>query len=530
MTGVAIKSLTIERFKSFKSKTHIDFKPLTIIIGRNNSGKSSLIQAFLLLKQTLLDPRPEVSLRLEGIVDAFGLRELTFGRPDQVVTGPEITVEWECDVDVQHAISISRPNQGELADQSGVEWLRDSGLMHKRLRTSIRLQTTEVGGSTRVSQIDLVSKEASGQSTLVIVKAHPDGKETLRWNGHAANKINVDLDHFIPYVSINTRNLGPRSRERSWYNAFLILFAQPLEELKKVVEEFHYLGSLRQLPPSIFKPSTVSPNEIGVSGELAAQLLHRRQKDIVHFLRPATLSNESLTASDVIVAKPMVDAVNEMMKALSVDAPLTVENIQEFGFRLMFGGASLVHVGRGLSYLLPLVELGLFADPLRFSGAEGQMSLQAYNAQCKSLSHIALEEPEAHLHPKVASRLAHWLVSLARSSRRLMVETHSDHMVRRLRGLAARAKKGSVLEEWLTENVVILSVEQDADGCSTITSSRLTSEGDVLEVWPSEFMDEATDEETAIYYAKLDKTEDKQDFTSSIEMVESEEPEASEAP
>jgi predicted ATPase len=43
-------------------------------------------------------------------------------------------------------------------------------------------------------------------------------------------------------------------------------------------------------------------------------------------------------------------------------------------------------------------------------------------------------------HPKVQTRLAHWFVALAMARRQFLVETHSDHLVRRLRGLAARAK------------------------------------------------------------------------------------------
>ena len=144
-------------------------------------------------------------------------------------------------------------------------------------------------------------------------------------------------------------------------------------------------------------------------------------------------------------------------------------------------------------------------------------------------THIALEEPEAHLHPKVASRLAHWLVSLAMSNRRLLVETHSDHLVRRLRGLAARAGRGSELETWLLANVIVLSVEQD-DGRSTVTASRLTAEGGVGEIWPADFMDEATDEESAIYYAKLDKDESQESIASQVEMIAGEEPESDEAP
>jgi predicted ATPase len=116
------------------------------------------------------------------------------------------------------------------------------------------------------------------------------------------------------------------------------------------------------------------------------------------------------------------------------------------------------------------------------------------------------------------------------SNRRLLVETHSDHLVRRLRGLVARAGRGSELEAWLLANVVVLSVEQDASGRSTVTASRLTAEGGVGEIWPADFMDEATDEESAIFYAKLDKTEAPGPNASPVEMISGEEPESDEAP
>jgi len=109
------------------------------------------------------------------------------------------------------------------------------------------------------------------------------------------------------------------------------------------------------------------------------------------------------------------------------------------------------------------------------------------------------------------------------TDRQLIVETHSDHLVRRLRGLAARAGSGTDLEEWLLRNVIIVTVEQE-NGRSTVDMSRLTAEGGVEENWPADFMDEATDEESAIYYAKLDKVET-EPSAKSVEFEEGPEPE-----
>jgi predicted ATPase len=525
-----LTAICIERFKSFKEATRIDLAPLTVIVGRNNSGKSSLIQSLLLLKQTLADPRPDVMLRLEGMVEAFGLREITFGRPPQapVVDGPIIQLEWESEVDVAGALANAQsPDQVNLTRHSGISWL-GSPPQRRTLRTSMKLHTFESDGAAQIRSIELQSHETSDPPTVRIWQQ--DGRWVCSWRGTQANQIQVELDHFIPYLRIDRGTVGPRHRERAWHNAYMVLFAQPLESLKALLSDLHYLGSLRQPPPSLFKLATTAPSEIGVSGELAAQLLHRRQRDIVHFLPQVDVSDSAVLVPAEVLGRPLVEAVNLVLESLSVNAPLRVEEIQDVGFRLMFGDASLVHVGRGLSYLLPLVELGLFADPLRFTGSVGSVPLADYCEQCKSFTHIALEEPEAHLHPKVASRLAHWLVSLARANRRLMVETHSDHLVRRLRGLVARAGKGSVLEDWLLKNVVVLSVEQDASGCSTVTTSRLSPDGGVGESWPADFMDESTDEESAIYYAKLTKVDRATAAVSRIEMTEGAEPDSEMAP
>lgn len=121
----------------------------------------------------------------------------------------------------------------------------------------------------------------------------------------------------------------------------------------------------------------------------------------------------------------------------------------------------------------------------------------------RSCSTLLFEEVESHLHPKAQTRLAHFMVSLARSGRQILVETHSDHMVRRLRSLVARAAPGSESEAWLVKNIRIMEVEQ-AGGVSLVHNAMLSKRGDI-ERWPAGFMDEAMDEEEAIYGATMAK-------------------------
>lgn len=508
MSHARLLSVEVERFKSYEAATRIDLAPLTVIVGRNNSGKSTLIQALLLLKQTLAHPRSDVPVHLEGPVDALTLRELiSFGwaKEGERIAGPRICVRWRSVVDVYGALERARyPNVDNLVRFTGIDWMTENP-RRKQLDTELFVDVIEERGRPALERVQVASTDEKGnRHTLDITSA--EGQWRCAWDGQHAEHIEVEFDHFLPHLELDRDSLGPRHWERAIHNGYLVLFEQPLLDLEHILRGFLHLGSARTLPPSMYRPSSVPPEEIGVSGEYAAQLIHSRQADVVHYLPPLLVRDSSIELPTSVLGRSFVDAVNDVLIGLGVDTKLRVEDIQNIGFRLLFGDASLTHVGRGLTYLLPIIELGLFADPQRFEGEVGEQSLQAYRDACPGYAHLALEEPESHLHPKVQTRLAHWMVALAMVDRRIIVETHSDHFVRRLRGLMARAAAGSELEQWLRENVSIIEVEQDQEGRSRIHASRLTPEGMLTEHWPADFMDEASDEESAIYYASLDKT------------------------
>lgn len=61
-----ISGIAVEGFKAIRKRTEIDFRPLTILAGANSSGKSSLLQPALLMKQTLEAPYDPGALLLDG--------------------------------------------------------------------------------------------------------------------------------------------------------------------------------------------------------------------------------------------------------------------------------------------------------------------------------------------------------------------------------------------------------------------------------------------------------------------------------
>ena len=67
-----IKSLSIENFKIHKS-TNLNLRNLNVLTGQNSSGKSSIIQILLLLRQSYLKSELKDGLQLQGDLCNIGL-------------------------------------------------------------------------------------------------------------------------------------------------------------------------------------------------------------------------------------------------------------------------------------------------------------------------------------------------------------------------------------------------------------------------------------------------------------------------
>lgn len=82
-----INNINIRNFKQFKDSTSIDFAPLTIICGENQSGKSSIIQSLLTLKQSIENTENDNSLTLSGpYVWSGSYCNSTFNKNDSPIT------------------------------------------------------------------------------------------------------------------------------------------------------------------------------------------------------------------------------------------------------------------------------------------------------------------------------------------------------------------------------------------------------------------------------------------------------------
>ena len=141
--------------------------------------------------------------------------------------------------------------------------------------------------------------------------------------------------------------------------------------------------------------------------------------------------------------------------------------------------ATISEVGFGVSQLLPIVLLALRSTPRDL---------------------LLFEQPEIHLHPRLQANLADFLVLVASSGRRVIVETHSDHLINRLRRRAAEDEAGR-----LQDLVSILFVRAGAPGAGALVEPLTVDQYGGIANWPPDFLPEASLEAEAIVKAAVAK-------------------------
>lgn len=172
-------------------------------------------------------------------------------------------------------------------------------------------------------------------------------------------------------------------------------------------------------------------------------------------------------------AHPTVqDDVEEWLDVFELGSDLDVESVAPdlyaASVRRNGGRRYLADLGSGTAQLLPLILKLTVGNPS---------------------SVLLLEEPEANLHPNLQSRLADLLVELIGSGHQVLVETHSEYLVRRLQYLVAKGQCDP-------DSASVLYVDAtDSMDTSTpdVRSISIDEHGQLSEPFGGGFFDEATD-------------------------------------
>ena len=118
---------------------------------------------------------------------------------------------------------------------------------------------------------------------------------------------------------------------------------------------------------------------------------------------------------------------------------------------------------------------------------------------------ILLEQPELHLHPQVQQKFADFIIEMiTQNGLQIILETHSDHMLNRIRRRIAQAK----LEEndsTLFENCSILFAERE-EGVTQFRKANLTNSGTYdLTDFPKGFFDQGAEDAFFILKASMEE-------------------------
>ncbi len=234
--------------------------------------------------------------------------------------------------------------------------------------------------------------------------------------------------------------------------------------LRETSAQIKHLGPLRDSPKAVYQRDfRESDSELGQSGEnLAAVFEHYHDMNIA-YISPSMMGR----AFDWAMSKSgtLNEALVEWLAYLGIGDHLDVKNLGRSGYELRMGVHDLTQVGTGVSQVLPILVLGLLAEPD---------------------STLLIEQPELHLHPKVQSLLGDFFLSLAFLGKQCLIETHSEHILDRLRYRVAL--------EHGTENPVLGHLKfyfsNKKDGLSTFREVEVNEYG-AIEDWPEGFFDDS---------------------------------------
>ncbi|MBI1850627.1 MAG: AAA family ATPase [Planctomycetes bacterium] len=147
--------------------------------------------------------------------------------------------------------------------------------------------------------------------------------------------------------------------------------------------------------------------------------------------------------------------------------------------------ANFADVGFGIGQALPVLVEGLRTE-------EGGLFL--------------VQEPEIHLHPDAQLAMADFLIDLVRSGKRVIVETHSEALLLRVRHAIVDARRnGRTRARLNADDVGVIVVDKKPDGTSHAARLEVDELGQIKQ-WPAHFMEQATNERLAIMEDMIRKT------------------------
>lgn len=449
-----LKSIGLENYKCFKKlrvdeQEELEIAPLTILCGVNSSGKSSIINAILLQKQSYEDNSISNSIKLNGeYVKCGRFNDISFKRNNNVITlsttyklikpkkyktGQKKQSKYDitaCNNLVKiyshyDVKSFMVSSSISLEQYDGKKFVDDNILASHKITLKVICNDME----DIVSSIELKRLKNQNNKYAISLSNIPDGD--------TGNLIkNIELRdatcYFENFNLINTfsSDIIPKGIHVSGVlaNVYLIFKMNALQ-----FKNVHYLTPLRVYPQRNYILDHETDN-VGLSGEFTPYIMHKYDKEIIDgFLPPQNdiISKSTKKYKFNMCVQAWMDYLNFGRYTLSSSLETMQLNIQNY---------NVSNVGFGISQVLPIIVSGLIKQ-------ESELLL--------------LEQPEIHLHPTAQMCMADFLISMAYNGKGVIVETHSDHIINRI-------VRRMMENEEIKNTVKIYFVDQDNNGISSI--------------------------------------------------------------
>ncbi len=435
-----LKQIRLKNFRCFKDTDTVELKPITILVGANSSGKSSLLKFFPLLKQSC-------DKKFNGI---FNWRNTD--------------VDFK---DFQNTITDNDTSKNIEVSLSFVDQIRKDTL---DLDFSVGYNKTE-----NIKELDIIKTRPRG-TKYVLTTNHTKfvGVEncnltTIDDYENADFEIGEKSDtDFIPELRLKGRNLrklwkeNDKQKTSDALDNMMDLYKDANSELSYLAKSIVYIKPLRLVDKREYVVNdSAFAAEILPDGSNLPYYLDNIQKDDKKF-KDLNDWLKSYFNFEIRLVK------NGMIEINIIDKNGKEHNLVDLGF--------------GYSQILSVVITiwhSYNSDPdSSFSDTRVQNKI------------IAIEQPEVHLHSKLQSKFAAMICNTVNSCKKdnippinFIIETHSGAILNKIGDM--------VLKDVVTDEDISLLIfnRNETNGITEIKTTKYNEEG-YVEEWPIDFFDE----------------------------------------
>lgn len=506
-----LRSFRVENYRSFQA-ADVELRPLTLLLGKNSSGKSSLTRFIPLLRQSLnrMTSSPvlwaaddvdfgdvgnvvhhdnpsgtiNISLRADPALLYTTLRARLFGWPSNTTPSLPKSVQYTArlgsdagktsyksakieidddlvEIEFGHRIVKSLSINGRVVEDQNVDeaiFADTTNLfpaIERRSRSARAVRTIQRYQQTHPSvtrSIDYFFSKRTSASRRDYVR------RSLHYVPSAA------MAHYISgFDGILKSKLEDYSKLKELSESLL------MQDYSKIVGYFDTVVRSAIEGSSYLGPSRASGARYYRLQELSVDRIDFRGENLPMYL--SSLSAEEMDRLNDM----LMDAFGINVRVQRITGHLSIEIGQGEYYE------NLADVGFGYSQILPIVAQ-IHASTERAPG----FLAQKFGHQRRPYTAMAIEQPELHLHPAMQSSLGDLFAASVRESEfgrrglHLLVETHSESLVGRLCALVA-------LGQLDPDNIIIYIVNKD-DGTKTssVQTATILKDGTIKD-WPIGF-------------------------------------------